>query len=103
MEIDEISEIGIDDKGRLYVAPQTKTFPYINREGMEVHWDENARFLFAPPPPRVQRGPVWWFQRILAAAREQACELRFTERTKWHNMPSETKKEILSFLESANV
>lgn len=104
MERDEISEIGVDDKGRLYVAPKTKKFPYIYREAMEIHWDENGQFLFAPPPPRAQLAePVWWFQRILAAAREQSCELLFTEETMWHNVPSEIKKEILSFLESANV
>ncbi|HTN93879.1 MAG TPA: hypothetical protein VMJ33_04795 [Gallionella sp.] len=40
MERDAISEIGMDDEGRLYVAPETKTFPYIYREAMEVHWNE---------------------------------------------------------------
>lgn len=104
MDRDLISEIGIDDLGRLYVAPKTKKFPYIYRESMEIHWDDNNHFLFAPPPPRAQlAAPVWWFQRILAAAKEQDCELRFTEETRWHNMPSETQKEILSFLESANI
>lgn len=104
MERDPISEIGIDDLDRLYVVPKTKKFPYIYREAMEIHWDENGRFLFAPAPPRSQlAAPVWWFQRILAAAREQGCELCFTEATRWHNMPSETQKDILSFLESANV
>ena len=55
MERDVISENGIDDKGQLYVMPYTKTFPYIYREAMEIHWDENEKHLFAPPPPRAQK------------------------------------------------
>ena len=104
MERDAISEIGIDDKGRLYVMPETKTFPFIYREAMEVHWDENENYLFAPPPPHAQLAtPIWWFQRVLAAAREQACELGITPETKWHNVPVELKEEIVTFLGSANV
>lgn len=32
MHIDGIKEVGIDDKGRLYVAPKNATFPMIYRD-----------------------------------------------------------------------
>jgi hypothetical protein len=47
--------IGIDDKGQLYVMPDTKTFPYLYREAMEIYWDENEKHLFAPSPLRAQK------------------------------------------------
>lgn len=104
MERDTISEIGIDGEGRLYVAPETKAFPYIYREAMEIHWDETGHYLFAPPLPRAQLAtPVWWFQRILSAAKEQSCELCFSSNTKWNNVPAELQSKIVTFLESANV
>jgi hypothetical protein len=104
MERDAISEIGIDDKGRFYVAPATKTFSYIYHEAMEVHWDETGNYLFSPPPPRAQLAtPIWWFQRILAAAKEQACELCISSETKWHNVPDKLKDEIVTFISSIRI
>lgn len=103
MDRDEILEIGIDDKGRLYIAPKVKTFPFIYREAKEVHWDEKG-FLLAPAPPRSQLAePIWWFQRIISVAREQACELVVTAETKWNNVPVKLKNDILSFMVNANV
>lgn len=104
MERDSISEIGIDGKGRLYVMPETKTFPYIYREAMEIHWDEIENYLCAPPSPRADlESPIWWFQRIIAAAREQACELCLSPKTKWHNIPVGVEEEIVTFVGGANV
>jgi hypothetical protein len=103
MDNDAIAEIGIDDKGQLYVAPQTKTFPYIYREAMEVYWNDAGRYLFAPPPPRAQLAqPIWWFHQIIAAAKEQACELRIEPETKWHNIPQQLREEIISALGAAH-
>ncbi len=65
MEREAIAEIGIDDIGRLYVAPQNKKFPYIYREAMEVHWDEDGQYLYAPPAPRAQLAtPVGGFDKF---------------------------------------
>lgn len=100
MDRDSIAEIGIDSQGRLYVVPLTKAFPYIYREAMEVHWDAIGHYLYAPPPPRTQRGPVWWFHQILAAAKEQGCELQFGAETKWKNIPRPLMEEISSLGES---
>ncbi|MBW8371023.1 MAG: hypothetical protein K0M66_08620 [Thiobacillus sp.] len=103
MDRDAIIEIGIDDKGRLYLTPSTKAFPYIYREAMEVHWDDQGHYLHAPLPARAQLAqPIWWFERILAAAREQDCELYIDQQTKWHNVPVQLKSEILSITGAAH-
>jgi hypothetical protein len=97
MDRDAIAEIGIDDKGRPYMTPSTRAFPYLYREAMEVHWDDQENYLHAPLPARAQLAqPIWWFERILAAAREQDCELYIDQHTKWHNVPSQLRSEILS-------
>jgi Integron Cassette Protein Hfx_Cass5 len=97
MDREAIAEIGIDDQGRLYVSPRAQEFPYIYREAMEVDWDHAARCLYVPPAPRAQQAdPLWWFQRILAAAREQGYELHIAQETKWQNIPQQLKEEITS-------
>ena len=64
---------------------------------MEVHWDATRRYLYAPAPPRAQLAtPLWWFQRILAAALEQSCELRLRPDTQWCHVPAELQSEIRS-------
>lgn len=103
MDKDSIAEIGVDEQGRLYVAPQTKAFPYIYREAMEIHWDDTNHYLFAPPPPRAELAqPIWWFQQIIAAAKEQACELRLAPDTKWHGISQQLREEIISALGAAH-
>ena len=39
LPIDNIVEVGIDDKQRLYVRPERQTFEYIYRAAAEVGWD----------------------------------------------------------------
>jgi len=94
MDRDAIADIGIDEKGRLYVAPQTKTFPFIYREALEVNWDDKGHYLHAPPPPRAQLAtPIWWFKQIISAARVQGCELCIEPHTKWHNITPQLKED----------
>jgi hypothetical protein len=96
MERDGIAEVGIDDQQRLYVLPETRSFPYIYREAMEVHWEPNGKYLYAPAPPRASLKPAaWWFRQILSAAREQSCELQLTEKTRWHRVPDALKRELV--------
>ncbi len=99
MDRDAIAVVGIDEQGRLYVMPLTVTFPYVYREAMEVHWDDDGHYLYAPPPPRSQLAPaVWWFRQIIAAARAQDCELHMAPETRWHNIPYQLMEEITSVL-----
>lgn len=50
MNTDRIAEIRIDEAGRLCAQPKTHSFPFIYRAGMEVHWDEDGKYLYSPLP-----------------------------------------------------
>jgi hypothetical protein len=63
------------------------------REAMEVGWDPARRSLFSPPPREWSYGR--WLQQILAAAREQGCELVVDVRTQWVNIDPSLKIELL--------
>ena len=92
MQQDNIEEIGIDDKGRLYVKPLSMKFPYIYREALEVHWDGDGNFLYSPKPR--EWSCLDWFKQIIDAAKVQSCSLIITEDTTWVNIPVSLKKEI---------
>ena len=97
MHKDLIAEIGLDDKGRLYVVPDTKKFPNIYREAMEVNWDDEGDFLYTPPLPRARLLPyAQWFFQITDAALQQAGNLCIGPDTRWHNIEADLKNEILS-------
>jgi len=100
MNKDKIKEIGIDALERLYVVPQVETFPYIYREAMEVHWDKNHKFLYAPKPRNWSRFD--WFKQIISAAKEQGCLLHICEETAWVNIPGELKSDITTWSKGQN-
>jgi integron cassette Hfx-like protein len=93
MERDTIAEVEIDADGKLHVVPSSHAFPYIYREAMEVHWDPVRRSLFSPALRDWSYSR--WLQQILAAAHEQDCELEFWANTKWLNIDSGVKAELL--------
>ncbi len=96
MKREVIKEIGIDDDGRLYVLPSSSRFPFIYREAMEIHWDENKGVLFAPPPPRfLLAEPIWWLMRILDAAKQQECQLIIDSSTRWQNISPELRENAI--------
>lgn len=99
MEINEIKEVSLDSAGRIFVFPQSASFPYIYREAMEVTWDSAAKALHSPVPREWSYSR--WFQQIVAAAKEQGCSLVLTENTHWHNVPAEVKEEIQAVAKSA--
>jgi hypothetical protein len=92
---DVIAEIAVDGEGRLCVSPSSAAFPYVYREAMEVDWNPSGGFLFAPPR---RKGGSWqlarWFQQIVAAAREQGCDLVVGPDTRWRNVPEAIEQEI---------
>ena len=96
MDRDDISEIGIDNQGRLFVKPASRTFAYIYREAMEIHWDAAGRYLYAPAPASARNASLdWWYRRILAAAQEQGCELQFCPQTRLENCPYEVRRALM--------
>ncbi|OGV53664.1 MAG: hypothetical protein A2017_03675 [Lentisphaerae bacterium GWF2_44_16] len=97
MERDVIREIRIDQAGCLCVIPSTQKFPYIWREAVEVHWDNDSECLYSPRP--CEWTYTQWFRQILAAAAEQSCRLCISNETIWSNVPDETRREILQIAE----
>ena len=95
MQTDEITEIGIDEQGRLYLCPAHSTFEYIYRAAMDVHWDETQGRLHSP----LIRQWTYeqWFDQILAATiDEYGIRLLVTATTHWVNI-SETLQSVLFF------
>jgi len=89
---DTIKEIGIDESGRLCVAPSSETFAFIYREALEVGWEPNGCFLYSPKPREWTY--TQWFQQIVSAARVQGCVLKIGLTTNWRNVPTELRDEI---------
>jgi len=90
---DAIAEIGINEKGQLYVKPSKKAFPLMYREAMEVHWNSEQSYLYGPKPREWSY--LEWFQQIFKAALEQGCELRVSSQTSWVNVPGELQQQIV--------
>ena len=92
MKVDSISEIRIDDDGRLLVVPRSARFPYIYREAMEVAWDKSLLALYSPAPRKWDYAR--WFRQICDAARAQGTALEIDASTRWTNVPEATLKEF---------
>jgi hypothetical protein len=93
MNEDEILEIGIDYKERLYIRPNKERFTLIYRTATEVHWDNNGLFLYSPKPRE------WtyfdWYKHITGVTEiECNCKLILTDQTIWTNIPVELKEQI---------
>ena len=95
MEQDKIEEVGIDGNSRLYVRPSAKKFPFMYREAVEVHWDEKGGFLYSPEPREWSYFD--WFTHIIGAAKLQGCALVLSKDTKWTNVPSSLREEIVGW------
>lgn len=95
MRDDTITEVGIDEHGRLYVCPATTSFPFIYRAAMEVNWDEEAQRLFGQTPR--ERTYIDWFKHIVAAAwDEYRVSLTLAVDTVFVNVSDDLRSEIQS-------
>jgi len=94
MKSDTIAEVRIDELRRLHVKPATAAFPYMYREGIDVHWDEQSKSLHSSIPR--QWTYAHWFQHIIWAAEAQGCALTITDATAWTNVDRELKAQLVS-------
>jgi len=92
MEQDVIRSVEIDEAGRLHVVPSSHSFPYVYREAMEVHWDEQRKSLYSPPPREWSYAR--WFQQIVLVAREQGCVLVLAANTTWRGVSSDLQRQF---------
>lgn len=93
MTTDKIKEVGIDEKGRLYIRPETKRFEFIYRAAAEVGWDDIEHFLYSPKP-REWTYFDWYRQIIMATKGEYGCQLFLTDKTQWTNISDKLKEQI---------
>ena len=93
MTTDNIMEIGIDNKERIYIKPETEHFEFIYRAAAEVGWDDKEHFLYSPKPKEWTYFD-WYRQIIMATKDEYGCQLVLTDKTQWTNIPNELKDQI---------
>lgn len=93
---DLIVEVGIDRKERLYVKPKNKSYPMIYREAVEVHWDQEGRFLYSSKPREWSYFD--WFTHILSVADPFADSLMISEETKWKEIPEKLRSKIEAWM-----
>ncbi|MBK7442903.1 MAG: hypothetical protein WBP43_05735 [Chitinophagales bacterium] len=94
MTIDKILEIGIDNKGRLYLKPEKQRFTLIYRTATEIHWEDNGNFLYSPKP-REWTYFDWFRQIVRVTETEFNCKLILTNETVWVNTAEELKLQII--------
>ncbi|RYE59105.1 MAG: hypothetical protein EOP48_01985 [Sphingobacteriales bacterium] len=91
---DNIKEVGIDEKERLFIKPEKATFPLIYRTATEVHWDDKDKFLYSPKPNDWTY--LDWYKQIIGVV-ETECnyKLKLTNTTIWTNISNDLRKQII--------
>ena len=90
---DRIAEIGVDEKGRLYVRPELQDFPHIYRTALGILWEASDRRLVAASA----QGQAYLdgFHRIVAAvADEYDVRLRLGSMTTWVAIGDDLRGEM---------
>lgn len=95
MDSYQIEEIGIDEKGSIYLKPSNIEFSYIYREAAEVHWNADKKVLHSPKPREWSY--LDWYIHIKKVASLLDCKLYITNNTNFTNVPNGLKKEIIAF------
>jgi hypothetical protein len=93
MTADNIIEVGIDNKERIYIKPETKEFEFIWRDASEINWDDKRKVLYSPKPKEWTYFD-WYRQIIMATKGEYGCKLVLTDKTQWTNISDKLKEQI---------
>lgn len=92
----EVTEIWIDDEGRLCarLADESVDLTHIYRASASgVEWDEQARAVCSPIPREWSHAD--WFVQIVEDARsEYGLDLVFVDSTVWRGIPAESRMSI---------
>ena len=101
MNKEKIIVVGIDVQGRIFVKPESKSFPYIYRAAMEVNWDEDKKVLFSPQPREWSYQN--WFEQIINAVKNECNTILIVdENTHWENVNQNIKEDILQKMKLKN-
>lgn len=101
MNKEKIIMVGIDELDRLFVKPESKSFPSIYRAAMEVNWDEDKKVLFSPKPREWSYQN--WFEQIINAVKNECNTILIVdENTRWENISQNTKEDILQKIKLTN-
>jgi len=91
----ELSEIWVDEEGRLFprAADESRELPHIYRAASGVNWDAQARAVCSPAPSGWSYAD--WFVRIVEDAQSECgVDLILVESTVWRNIPVDTRRSI---------
>jgi hypothetical protein len=96
MENEIIAKIGINKSQELFITPVNRAFPFIYRTGIDVNWDEKEKYLFSKKPSEWKYMDL--YKQILnAVTQEYGIKLAISSYTKWENIDTNLKEEIISF------
>jgi hypothetical protein len=94
MTTDNISAIGINEAGQLFIKPETECFVLIWRSATEVHWNDKGGYLFSPKPREWSY--LDWYNHIIGVVKDEyGCKLIMTSNTNWLNIPDDLKQQII--------
>ena len=94
MTTDNISAIGINEAGQLFIKPEKESFVLIWRSAAEVHWNDKEEYLFSPKPREWSY--LDWYKHIIGVVKDEyGCKLIMTSNTNWLNIPDDLKQQII--------
>jgi hypothetical protein len=94
LDKDNIIEIGIDEKERLFIKPEKAIFPLVYRTATEVHWDDKGKFLYSSKPNEWTY--IDWYKQIIGVVQTECnYKLQLTDKTKWTNVSDDLRKQII--------
>jgi hypothetical protein len=91
---EQISEVAIDDSGRMLLKPSDTLFGDLHTAGAwGFRWDEPTQSL-AIPQPREWTYCDWFDHVVKIIGSEYGVELKLTPQTRWTSVPSSVRGEI---------